>query len=86
MAENKNNIRFEISVINCLKQHPICHVLTFLIFRPQRISGMGEDEGEGKNNIRFEIKVINLLEKTPHMPYFQVLNFSPSEGIGYEYG
>ena len=66
--ENKNNIRFEISVINCLKQHPICHILKFLIFRPQRVSGMGEDEG--KNNIRFEINVFNLLEMTPHMPYF----------------
>ena len=61
-GEGKNNIKFEISVINCLKRHPTCHILKILIFHPQRVSGMGEDEGEGKNNIRFEISVKNCLK------------------------
>ena len=79
----KKNTRFEISAITCLKRHPTCHVLKFLIFHPQRVSGMGEDKGKGKNNIRFEIRVINLLETTPHMPYFENFNILTSEDVGY---
>ena len=78
MVEGKNNIRFEISVINCLKRHPTCHVFNF-----SPSEGMGMAENEGKNIIRLEIKVINLLETTPHMPCFEIFNFSSSEDIGY---
>ena len=78
--EGKNNIIIEISVINCLKRHHTCHVLKFLIFRPQRVWVWLRMRAK----ITSDLKSMSLIYlKLPRMPYFEVFNISHSEGIGY---